>query len=139
MFQQKKTRVACAIILNHKNQVLFIKRGRDPFLHHWALISGMGGFEGGSSPEQAVAREVECDIRTSLLNTKFEFVFFVPDDSRVTEIIVYSGSVHQPSIRTHPPFSLEYTWRTLENYKNLGQLAFEYTEIMKRFWSDHLP
>ena len=51
---------AAGLILNEKNQMLFIVRGKSPAKGRWALV---GGFvDCGESPEKALKRECQEEV-----------------------------------------------------------------------------
>ena len=51
---------AAGLILNEKNQMLFIVRGKNPAKGRWALV---GGFvDSGESPEKALKRECQEEV-----------------------------------------------------------------------------
>ncbi len=124
---------SCAIITNDKKEILFIKRGREPFARHWALVSGIGESKKGLDPEQAILGEVMGDIKTPILDPKLIFVLLVPEDYGVDEIFVFSGSVDESSIQPNPPYTLDHIWCAPDDIPNLGKLAFEHTTIVQKF------
>lgn len=128
----EKIQATCAIVINDKNQLLLIKRGREPFAGYWALISGIGETKKGMVPEQAVLGEVECDLQTAFDG---EFLFTIPihNDKFVYETVVFIGKVDGSKIKINPPFSLDYKWFSLDKIKKLGRLAYEHNEIIDKY------
>lgn len=43
--------VCCVIVVNNDNRILLIKRGRDPYVNKWSLISGIGYIKKGITIE----------------------------------------------------------------------------------------
>ncbi len=129
----EKIRATCAIITNEQNQILLIKRGREPFLGHWALISGIGATKKGLPPEKAVIDEVKCDLQTLFFEHKLLFTLPVLNDNFVNEVSVFIGKVAESKIIMHPPFSLEYKWFSPNEIRNMAPLAFSHNKIIEKF------
>jgi ADP-ribose pyrophosphatase YjhB (NUDIX family) len=122
----------CAIIVNSKREILFIKRGRQPFKGRWALISGIGATEKGMAPQEAISDEVAFDLQTTFEGKEI-FRMPIVDDQKVTEIIVFKGIVDQRMIKIHPPFTDAYQWITPSMIDTLGPLAFEHDLIISHY------
>ncbi|MBU0707368.1 hypothetical protein KKG41_03275 [Patescibacteria group bacterium] len=73
---------------------MLIKRGRNPFVGYWALVSGIGETKKGMSPAQAVLDEVDCDLQSSFKGKKI-FVYPVVNDEYVYETVVFVGTIDE--------------------------------------------
>ena len=129
----KKVFATCAIITNKIGEVLLIKRGRNPFKNHWALISGVGETLKGYPPKKAVNGEVICDCQTDLIQPKELFTIPIKNDLFVDKTIVFTGSIDESKIQMHPPYSLEYQWVNLKNLDKHKPLAFEHQKILEKY------
>ena|SRR3990167_3629059 len=122
----KKYKVVCAIIVNHKDEILLTQRAREPFKGKWALPSGIGESMKGIPPEIGVIEEVRCDLGTSSFRGKFWGNFS-------NELVVFVGTIDEAEIKVDPRFSLGYKWVAKEQKNEFEDLAFEHSEIVKRF------
>lgn len=129
----KKVKATCAIVINDKKEVLLIKRGREPFAGHWALISGIGETKKGLPVEKAVLGEVECDLQTLFIEPKLLFTIPADNDEYIDGIVVFEGQVDESKIRLNPPYSLEYKWFSPADIDKLGRLAFEHNKIIRKY------
>ena len=122
----------CAIIVNSKNELLLIQRSREPFDGYWALVSGTGATEGGMEPQEAVIGEVMTDLQTTFIGKEI-FRMPVVNDHKVSEIIVFKGSVDESKIEVNLPFSRAYQWVSFDAVDKLGPIAFEHNQIINRY------
>ncbi|MDA2922488.1 NUDIX domain-containing protein [Patescibacteria group bacterium AH-259-L07] len=129
----EKVKATCAIVINDKKEILLIKRGREPFAGHWALISGIGEIKKGFPLEKAVLGEVECDLQTLFLEPRVLFTIPVHNDEHVDKIVVFVGKVDESKVKVNPPFSLEYKWFSPVEIEKLDRLAFEHNEIIGKY------
>ncbi len=134
----KKLKVACAIVINNKNEILLIKRGRKPFAGRWALVSGIGESKKGIKPETGVIEEVNCDLQTKSFRGRYAFSIPVKNDKFVDETVVFFGTVNESEIKINPPFSLDYRWISAKEANKLKNLAFEHSKIIKKYLSSNL-
>ena len=128
----KKLQATCAIVVNDNGEILLIKRWREPFAGHWALVSGIGETKKGLCPEKAVVGEVECDLQTLFIG-KLLFSLPIQDDQYVYETVVFIGKVDESKIKINPPFSMEYKWFSPNEINSLGRLAYEHSDIISRY------
>ena len=129
----EKFKTICAIVINEKGEVLLIKRGREPYKNHWALISGTGESKKGRLPEVAVIGEVNCDLSTNSFKGKCIFSVPVEDDEFTDEVIIFAGKVDEKEIKINPGFSEDFRWVSLTDAKVLGNLAFEHSRIIAEY------
>lgn len=129
---EKPAPVCCVICLNSSNEVLFIKRGKEPFRDKWSLISGIGYAKKKLTPEQGVHDEVMWDVAAQPF--KIEYLFTVSGDD--SEIKVFKAEVEPQDVAPREPDVLDTQWCTLNEVSKLGELGFEHSEILQRF-SEH--
>lgn len=130
----KKYRTTCAIVVNNKDQVILIKRGRDPYKNYWGLISGIGESKKGIKPEIGVVEEVNCDLQTKSFKGKQLFTLPIKNDNQTDEVVVFEGKVNETEIKIRPPFSIDYKWVSENEVDSLGKLAFEHKKILKKYF-----
>lgn len=130
----KKIKAVCAILVNNKNEMLLIKRGREPFAKSWALISGIGESKKGIPPEIGVIEEVNCDLQTNSFKGKYAFSIPVKNDRFADEVVVFVGRVNESEIKVRPPFSLDFKWVSEKKIKTLTNLAFNHAKIIKEYF-----
>lgn len=126
-----KIQATCAIILNSDNQLLLIKRRKEPFANHWALVSGIGFTKQGLSPAEAVLGEVKSDINSVFSGTEI-FRMPVSDDDIISETVVFMGSINEQTININQTDVMDFRWVSLGDIDSLGQLAYEHNEIINR-------
>lgn len=129
----KKYKIASAIIVNEKGDLLLTKRGREPFKGSWALISGIGESLKGISPESGVVEEVRCDIGTSSYKGKYLFSLPLQNDPHADENVIFEGTINEKEIQIQPAFSQGYKWVSRKEVDEFENLAFEHTQIIKRY------
>ena len=129
----KKVKATCAIVINKKGDILLIKRGREPFVNHWALISGIGETLKGLPLEEAVLGEVECDLQTLFIEPKKLFSLSVENDEHIDGTVIFVGKVDETKIKLNPPYSLDYKWFSPDQIDQLGRLAFEHNKIIDKY------
>lgn len=128
----KKLSLLCVIVTNEKNEILLIKRGRQPFKGYWALISGIGESKKGIEPEIGIIEEVNCDLRTNSFKGDRIFSMALADDEHASQVIVFLGKVNESEIKMHPPYSLDFKWISANEAVNL-KLAFEHNKIIDKY------
>jgi ADP-ribose pyrophosphatase YjhB (NUDIX family) len=129
-----KFKTTCAVILNDNNEVLLIKRGRNPHKGMWAFVSGIFETGKGYPPDEAVKREVAWDLGTSSFNGKRLFSFPIENDEETDEVIVYTGKINESEIHLKPGFSEDIQWVPIEQAVHQN-LAFEHSGIIKKLLS----
>ncbi len=132
--KMKKVKTTCALILNHNNEVLLIKRGRDPYKGYWALVSGIFESQKGLPPDEAIKKEIKWDLGTQSFVGSRIFSIPILDDETSDEVIVYAGSINELEIQLKPGFSEEMKWSSLEQSAE-EHLAFEHALIIKKYLS----
>ena len=130
----KKVKAICAVVVNDKDEILLIKRGREPFAGQWGLISGIGESKKGIKPEKGVIEEVNCDIQTTSFRGKHAFSIPVKNDKFVDEVVVFVGKVDESNLKINPPFSVDLKWASEEEAKKLKALAFEHKKIINEYF-----
>jgi ADP-ribose pyrophosphatase YjhB (NUDIX family) len=123
--------VCCVIVTNSNQEVLLIRRARDPHKNHWALISGIGYSKKGLSLEEGVTDEVEGDIGTPPFDVKR--LFTVKDGKQ--DIVVFQASIDEDSVSLNPKFVKEYVWKSREDLSQAGDFAFNHREILDKYFS----
>jgi len=129
--EQIKGPVTCAVILNKKGEILFIRRAKGSHQGQLALVSGTG-FSKKMVPDQAVVEEVKFDLGTRLLNPKELFSMDVAESSKTDKVIAYSGTINESEIKLNPSSAEAMQWLSPEQ-AILLPLAFENVEIIKRY------
>lgn len=125
MIRSKDIKPICVVVLNSKDELLFIKRGREPYENQWALISGIGYIKKGLSLEEGVADEVMGDV--GIKPTDIKFLFSLEDT------LVYEAKVDEHEVSPQPPHVLDSTWKSINQTSELGPLAFEHEEILEKY------
>jgi ADP-ribose pyrophosphatase YjhB (NUDIX family) len=133
----QKYKTACAVIINHKDEILLIKRGRSPFKDCWALISGIGESMKGILPEVGIYQEVKWDLGTDLLNKKYLFSWPIENDEYSDEIVVFTGKIDEENIKLRAGYSEDWKWVPKNNIQELENLAFEHSVIIKKFLQEY--
>jgi len=129
-----KAKTTCALILDDKNNVLLIKRGRDPYNGCWALVSGVFESRKGLPPNDAIKKEIEWDLGTSSFTGSQIFSMPILQDAITDEIIVYAGHINVEDIKLKPEFSEEIRWVPLTEASQ-ESLAFEHAKIIEEYLS----
>ena len=129
----KKYKTVCAIVINDNNEILLIKRGREPYRGYWGLISGIGESKKGIGPEIGVVEEVNCDLQTNSFEGKYLLSIPIEGDALTDEVVIFVGKVNDAEIKMNPPFSLDYKWVSEKDTESFENLAFEHTKIIKEF------
>ena len=124
-----------AAIITKEEDILLIRRGREPFKGHWAFISGCGAFEYFSNPAEAVKKEVKCDI-----DCEFESSFFTANyESREkpTITLFFTGQIKgEPKI--NPKYVSEFRWFAFDEAIKLD-MAFEHKKILREYLGQRKP
>lgn len=126
----KQPLLVTAAIIVDKNQVLLVKRAREPFKGYWSFIGGMGGFEHSSNPQEVVKMEVQGDIQCLFHPTFFWYSHYNSRDINSVVLYFYGGITGNPII--NPKYVLEYKWFSMEEAVKL-ELAFDHQAILMKF------
>lgn len=131
----KKYKVAIALIVNDKGEILLSKRARDPFKGKWALVAGVGASKiHGMTPEEGVIDEVRADLGTESFKGQFFFSFPNTQNPEVDENIVFIGKINENEIKINPECSLGIKWVSPQNKNEFKGLAFAGDQIMKKYF-----
>lgn len=125
--------VVCAVITNSIGQYLLIKRARDPYLNHWALVSGLGASKKGLSPAEAVLNEVQFDLGTEFTG-HLAFTYQLENVNYADTVYVYNGIVNPHQITLNQKSATAYGWFTKSAIKDLGDLAFADEWVLDRIY-----
>ncbi len=128
----KKLTTTCAIITNNKDEILLVKRGREPYKGKWSLISGIGESRKGLLPEEAILGEVRGDIGAKFLNSERVLSMGIGGDQLTDEVIIFRGNIEESEIKLKPIYSEEYKWIPLDKAL-LEDLAFEHNDILEEY------
>ena len=121
--------VCCVVCLNEDGKILLIKRGREPYKNTWALIGGVGYAKKDLTPAQGVFDEVTGDVLAE--PTSVEYLFTLSNED--VEIQVFKANVDSGKVAAQAPYVLDIKWCTVNEIKELGELAFEHSIILKKF------
>jgi XTP/dITP diphosphohydrolase len=133
-YLERANKATCAILLNKENEVLLIKRGREPYKGMWALVSGIGETRKGLEPAEAVVGEIEWDLGTRSFIGKELFTLPSENNTVADEVVVFAGTINETEIALKPGFSEELRWIPAAEAKN-EKLAFEHTQILQKYCS----
>lgn len=128
-----KYKTICAIVVNDNGDILLTKRNREPFKGKWALFSGLGESKKGLSPAEGVAEEVRCDLGTNSFKGRLLFSLPVLNDKATDEAVVFVGKVIEDEINPDPVFSQEVRWFSIDEIKQIKDMAFEHASIVNRY------
>ncbi len=126
----KQPLLVTAAIIADQNNVLLVKRAREPFKGYWSFIGGIGGFEHSSDPEEVVKMEVKGDIQCLFHPIFFGYSYYNSSDIKSIVLYFYGSITGTPII--NPRYVSEYKWFSMEEAVNL-ELAFDHQAILKRF------
>lgn len=121
--------VCCVIVLNENNEILLIKRGKEPYINKWSLISGIGYSKKGMTPIEGVVDEVVGDVTALPFNIKN--LFSVQDNSQI--VLVFSAQVNKSEVIPVSPYVSELKWFTKNELRNLDNLAFDHEEVLNGY------
>ena len=127
-----------AIIHNHKNQVLMVKRGNEPFKDHLSLPGGFVNL--GEKVEDALKREVKEEVSLSVEPLEILGVYSDPNrDPRghimsVVFICLTLGDLNGKA----GDDAKEMHWISLNEFEN-HDLAFDHKKILQDYvkWRQH--
>lgn len=133
----EKYKIATALIVNSRDEILLTKRAREPFKGKWALVSGVGASKiFGLYPEMGVVREVKADLGTESFKGKFFLSIPITNDPMVDENVVYVGIINEDEIKLDPVFSDGIKWVSINDRGEFEGLAFEHSWIIDQYLSD---
>ncbi len=123
--------VCCVIVLDRDKRILLIKRGKDPYVNKWSLVSGIGYIKRGMTPKEGVVDEVAGDI--TALPTNIKKIFSICNDSQ--EVVVFTAQVKNDETILVLPHVIDLKWCTEGELDNFDDLAFEHEDILKKYLS----
>jgi len=123
--------VCCVIVLDEDGRILLIKRGRDPYVNKWSLISGIGYAKKGKAVEEGVVDEVIGDIMALPINIKK--LFSIYDDSQ--KVVVFSAQVKNGETILASSHVTDWKWCAEGELGNFDDLAFDHGNILKKYLS----
>lgn len=124
--------VCCVIVLDKDNNILLVKRGREPHMNKWSLISGTGYTKKEKTLEEGVVDEVFGDIGVLPLNIKK--LFSIRIDSQ--EVVVFIAYVNRDGVIAIPPYVVDICWCTKEEISSFRDLAFDHEAILEKFTTE---
>lgn len=125
--------VTAAIILN-ENNILLVKRAREPYKGYWSFIGGVGAFDHTSDPIEAVKLEVMADINCKFQPRFFMYNYQVFDVPTVT-LFFYGPISGEPKIEQK--YVEEYKWFDLEE-ANKMELGFDHNKVLNCYFKNIL-
>jgi len=127
---KNKAIVCCVICLSEDGKILFIKRGRDPYKGKWSLIGGVGYSKQNLTPEQGVYLEVVGDVVAE--PSDVEYLFTISYDNE--DVQVFQAHVDSQKVTPQIPYAVDVAWCSENEIKELGELAFEHSDILDKFF-----
>lgn len=129
-----KYKIAVAIIINEKEEILLTKRAREPFKGKWALISGIGESVKGINPKKGIVEEVRCDLGTESFQWSSFYTVPIEGDDMTDEAYVFIGKIDDKEIQIDPQFSQGIKWVPVKDVSKFVGLAFDHEKYIKIFW-----
>ncbi|MFH1770518.1 MAG: NUDIX hydrolase [archaeon] len=120
-----KYRIILISIIHRRNfeEILMIKRKREPHTGKWALPGGFGALENEKDPFKAIKDEVYADLGVKY-NSKF-FTLQYKEEDKPTICLYFIGKIiGNPKIRKDSKSIEEFKWIPVDEIFNLN-LAFE--------------
>ena len=126
------------LIVNDNNELLLVRRARDPGKGQWGLP---GGFvDRGESVEQSLAREIQEE--TSLIMTTCEFIYSGPNlynyrgvVAPVLDMFFECGVEDREQIKLEPTELDHYEWLR-PTPQHIANMAFESNKKAVQHWLD---
>jgi 8-oxo-dGTP diphosphatase len=127
-----------AIIHNHKNQILLVKRGNEPFKYHMSLPGGFVNF--GEKVEDALKREVKEETSLNVEPLEILGVYSEPNrDPRghIMSVVFICLTVDDFNGKAGDD-AKEMHWINLNELEN-HDLAFDHKKILQDYvkWRHH--
>lgn len=127
----KKLKVATALITDEENRILLIKRAREPFKGHWALISGVGASIKGLPPRKGVPKEVYGDLGVEIEKPSLIISIPVTTEPDVDENVAFRCKLKPgQTMRLNPKFVEDIQWVSPHDMM-LRNLPFEQNQIVE--------
>jgi ADP-ribose pyrophosphatase YjhB (NUDIX family) len=126
--------IVCAAVIEKKGKLLLVKRGREPFKEYWAFISGIGGFEKASDPDEVVKLEVKGDVNCTF---EGEFLCYNYEENEKPQLVMYyAGTIQGDPLKAelNKAITLEVKWFTIEEAKDM-RLAYDNKKILEYYLS----
>ena len=94
----KKQIKAVSVIIKKDNNILLIKRGKDPWKNMWGTPGGK--IEDGESPKDAIIREIHEELSVKLHLIRKIKKYHFEDEKYACDTIVFLGTVEgEPKIQ----------------------------------------
>jgi 8-oxo-dGTP diphosphatase len=115
-------RVAMSVsaLIKKDNQVLMVKRARQPFKGTWVLPAGFLDY--GEHPMQALEREIKEETNLKVKQSKFLKFYQVKDDPRAMGHIhfCYQVTVKNGELKTDTDENHDIKWFEINNLPDIG-------------------
>ena len=123
-----------AAIIRKENEILLVKRGKDPYKDQWGFPGGVGGWEHTSDPYEAVQAEVRGDVGCHFYGNFFTTNYV--NGEKPTLTLFYRGEIHgEPTpICQHV---LEARYFSIREVKKMD-LAFDHNYMLDRYLTWYL-
>jgi ADP-ribose pyrophosphatase YjhB (NUDIX family) len=126
-----KYKIVLVAIICKKDEILLVKRHREPFLGKWSLPGGWGALEREKDPFKAIKSEIENEV-----NAKFNWDFYTAsfeEQPEPTLKLFFKGTIDK-----EPKSEMfEFKWAKIKDLvENSYDLAFNDLDIVRKFYKD---
>ncbi len=122
--------LATAAIVLKKDEVLLVKRGREPFKGMWSFPGGVGGFKRTDNPDEAVKGEVEYDTGRNFKGKFFTMNF--ENFGKPTVVLYYVGEIDGEPVKPIGKNVIEVKYFSIEEALKM-KLGFKHEEILRKY------